>query len=200
MQKISTFPGNRDQRLESAVNTYDKGDYAAALPKFINLINDGCKEAYEFVGYIYEEGGGGVEQDLQKAAFYYKKSIEEFGALEAYLGLGRLYYHGDGVERDYAKAFELYSTVHEETDNPIAALMLGRMYQFGEGLTKDLVKAQEYYQKAANKGYVFGLTYQAILETELGNYLKGLWLRMKAAFLAFIISLKNPKDRKLRSC
>lgn len=198
-KKVIEFPAYRPRRLEAAIDAFYKSDdLATTLKEFIELIDEGYKEAYFFAGCIYEEGGGGVKQDLHKASFYYQKSIEESGAVEAYLGLAKFYYYGMSVEPDYTKAFEYYSIVDEDTDNAIAQLMLGRMYQHGQGTKKDLAKAREYYNKAVAKGNVYAMQNLAFLEEELGNWLKGLWLRLKAGFMAFNIGRKNMKDVRLR--
>lgn len=195
---VVRLPESQDKRLEEAIRLYDSGKFEAALSRTISLIDEGCDEAYYFAGCIYEEGGNGVERDLNKALFYYEKSVDEFGYVEGYLSLGRLYYFGIGVYQDYRKAFEFFSVVAEKKNNGIAQMMLGHMYQHGQGVEKNLMKAREYYQKAWSQDYVFALTHLALLEQECGNYLKAFWLRAKAAYLAFKISIQNPYDRRLR--
>jgi TPR repeat protein len=82
--KIVDLPASRERRrMESAIQAYMEGDYTGALSQFKNLINEGCNEAYSYVGNIYESGGQGVEADIDKAIFYYQKSIEECGDVEA---------------------------------------------------------------------------------------------------------------------
>lgn len=196
--KVVEFPASRDQRLEEAIGFYYSCRFPEALDRLISLINAGCDEAYYYVGCIYEEGGNGVEKDVDKALFYYEKSVNEFGYVEGYLALGRLYYFGIGVPQDYHKALELFSIVAEKANNGIAQMMLGRMYQYGHGVEKNLVRAREYYQAAWNQNYVFALTHLALLEQECRNYLKALWLRARATYLAFKITLCNPHDRRLR--
>lgn len=177
---------------------YHSEDLSGALKEFISLIDEGCKDAYFFAGCIYEEGGDGVEKDLEKSRFYYQKAIEESGSVEAYLGLGKFYYYGIGVEQDYAKAFEYYSVVDEDADNAIAQLMLGRMYQHGQGIKKDLHKSRSYYNRAIAKGNVHAISNLSSLEAEEGRKLKSLWLRIKAGYLAFKIGSKNMRDVRLR--
>ncbi len=197
--KLVNFPENQDRCLTTAMDRfYYSDDLAGALKEFISLIDEGCKDAYFFAGCIYEEGGGGIEKDLEKALFYYQKAIEEAGTVEAYLGLGKFYYYGMGVKQDYAKAFRYYSIVDEDLANPIAQLMLGRMYQHGQGVNKNLKKAREYYYKAIAKGNVYAIQNLAFLEAEEGNRLKSLWLRLKAGLIAFNIGRKNMRDARLR--
>lgn len=198
--KLIGFPEQQPRRLAAAMDRfYNSDDLSGALKEFVNLIDEGCKDAYFFAGCIYEEGGGSVEKDLEKARFYYQKAIEETGAVEAYLGLGRFYYYGIGVKQDYAKAIEYYSVVDEDTDNAIAQLMLGKMYQHGYGVKKDFGKARKYYNRAITKGNVYAIQNLALLEAAEGHQVKSLWLRLKAGFMAFNIGRKNIKDARLRA-
>jgi TPR repeat protein len=197
--KVINLKPDQQRRLAAAIDRfYSSAELAGTLKEFVNLIDQGCADAYFYAGCIYEDGGGGVEQDLDKARFYYQKSIEESGAVEAYLGLAKFYYYGMGVERDYVRAFEYYKIVDEDTGNVLAQLMLGLMYQHGQGVQKDLTRAREYFRRAIDKGNVYAIQHLAFLEEELGNRLKGIWLRIKAGFLAFNVARKNPKDPRLR--
>ena len=191
---------DRETRLKAAIELYARKNYSAALPMFIALIDDDCKEAYGYAASIYEIGGDGIEQDFEKAFFYYQKSLEEFGNVGAHLALGRFYYYGSGVKQDYVKAFEYYSWVEQQKGHPLADLMLGRLHHHGHGVKQDLSKAREYYEKAIANGYVFGYTYLGLLELERGHQLKGWWYRLKAAYLSLRVSIKNPRDPRLRSC
>lgn len=197
--KIAGFPKNQKHRLEKAIALFDSGtNPAAALREFTALIDAGCNEAYYFAGCIHEEGGNGVERDLEKARFYYEKSVDEHGYVEGYLALGRLYYYGIGVAQDFAKAFGYYSVIAEKRDNPIAHLMLGKMYCYGQAVEKNLLAAREHLDKVVAKGNVYAIRQLASLEAEEGNYLKSLWLRLKAGFMAFNIGRKNMRDGRLR--
>jgi TPR repeat protein len=190
---------SRDPRLQAVVDSYfTGGDYKVALSNFVTLIDQGNDEAYLFAAYIYEEGGNGVEQNFEKALFYYKKAAEEFGAVEGYLGAARCYYFGKGAPRDYGQAFRYYSAVERETDNAIAFHMLGKMYQYGQGIPKDLSIARSYFRKASEKGYVMGLVSVGQLEQEEGNLFRGWLLRIRGGILAFKIALKDRQDSRLR--
>lgn len=196
LSKVVEFPANIEQRLQSALDDQAKGDCFGALKKFIELIDDGCPEANAYAGVIYEIGCPGVDKDYQKARFYYERAIEQHGSLEAYLGLGRIYYFGRGTDPDYCKAFEYYDLVAKEArDNGIAYLMLGQMYQRGECVDKDFQKAKECYENAWQKGYILGLTYLGLLEQEMSHYFKGWLYRLKAGFVGLYISMKNRHDK-----
>lgn len=196
--KILNFPETKNQKIQNAINNFGIEAADTALREFIKLIDDGCDEAYAFVGAIYECGGENVNQDYEKALFYYEQSVERYGAVEAYLGLVRIYYYGLGVERDCCKAFEYCTTLVEETDNMYANYVIGKMYMDGCCVEKDSSKAKEYFTKAWESGYVFGLTSLGLLEQSLGNIVKGWYLRIKAGFIAFMIARENVDDRRIR--
>ena len=162
--KILNFPKTKNNKLKNAIINFGIETADTALREFINLIDDGCDEAYAFVGAIYECGGKNVNQDYEKALFYYEQSVERYGAVEAYLGLVRIYYYGLGVVRDYCRAFEYCTTLIEETDNMYANYMIGKMSKDGYCVEKDPNKAKEYFTKAWRLGYVFGLTNLGLLE------------------------------------
>jgi TPR repeat protein len=191
---------NNDLIHQNAIKAYADGEYSNALKLAISLIDDNYKHAYTLAGMIYEKGGGDVIRNIDNALFYYNKAIEEIGAVEAYLALGRMYYFGKGVTRDFDKAFDYYSTVDKDIDNPVAWIMLGQMYQNGYGTKKNINKAKDYYIRAAKRGYIFGLTFLGLLEQECGRPIKGWYYRLKAGWLAYLIALNDPHDSRLRNC
>lgn len=197
---ILSFPHSDNKRFDAAVKLYREGKYSAALKEAITLINEGYGHANTLAGAIYERGGDSLEQDYDKAKYYYQMAVDTVGAVEGWLALGRLHYFGNGMPPDYEKAFYYYSVVDEDSKNgnAVAYLMLGQLYLKGKGVPKDLGKAREYFSKAESKGSVFALTYQAQLEQEYGNYFKSLWLRLKAGYLAFVITKCDPSDTRLR--
>lgn len=196
---ILQFPKTIDAKLIEVLDAHDQDDDVSALEKCLLLIDEGCTEAYVFAGAFYEKGSKGIDVDFSKARFYYERSIEECGAVEAYLGLARIYYYGRGVEVDHCKALSFYERVVNETDNAVASLMLGRIYEQGLCLERNLEKAKEYYQRAWDAGHVLGLTHLGLIEQKTGNYLRGILLRIRAGYLGFKTAVKNPYDWRLRS-
>lgn len=195
---ILNFPRSNNQRLDAVVALYERGEYGTALKEAIALIDEGCGHANTLVGAIYERGGDGVKQDYEKAKYYYQMAVDSVGAVEAWLALGRLHYFGKGMQPDYEKAFYYYSVIDQDTENAVAYLMLGQMYLEGKGVPKNIDRARDYFIKAENRGSVFALTYQGLLEKECGHRLKSIWLRLKAAYQVFVISKRNPSDLRLR--
>jgi TPR repeat protein len=155
---VHELPLPKDERFESAVHALREGRAAEALREAKALIDAGYPHAYTLAAAACEKGGVGLEADLSSAVFYYRKAVDEVGALEAWLSLGRMYYFGIGVEQDYEKALYYYSTVYEETRGGIAAMMLGRMYLGGRGVPQDLGRAERYLREAVAQGFALAST------------------------------------------
>jgi len=195
---VLNFHRNMPIQIKRALDLYRQGDFKLALSESISLINQGFADANVLAGAIYERGGHGIQQDFQKAFFYYQRAVHEVGAVEGWLALGRFYYLGKGIDTDYEAARECYSVVEEDAAHPVAHLMLGRMHHEGKGVPKDINLARAYYQRAANKGAVFGVSYLGSIELESGNIIYGVWLRFKAALMGLLIWIKNRNDSRLR--
>ena len=198
--KVSVLNLHRslDTQFKRALDLYRQRNFKLALPESISLIDQGFADANVLAGAIYERGGHGIQQDFGKAFFYYQRAVDEVGAVEGWLALGRFYYLGKGIDTDYEAARECYSAVEEDAAHPVAYLMLGRMHHEGKGVPKDIDMARMYYQKAANKGAVFGVSYLGSIELESGNIFYGVWLRFKAALMGLLIWIKNRNDSRLR--
>lgn len=195
---VLDFPLTNNKLYKTAIKAYKQGNYRQALELSISLINNGDAYANTLAGAIYEKGGNGVNQDLDKAFFYYQKAVDEIGSVEGWLALGRFYYFGKSVAQDYEKAFNYYSIVAEDTENSVAYLVLGKMYLEGNGVNKNLPMAREYLKKAIKSGSVFGYTYLGMLEKESGHIFYSFLLRIKAGVLAFFITHINANDSRLR--
>lgn len=195
---VVPFPKTSNQKLQDAIDCFSSESASIALDKFIRLIDEGINESYVFVGAIFEFGGKDVEKDYDKARFYYEQSIERFGAVEAYLGLARIYYHGLGIEPDYCKALEYCEIVAEESDNMYANFMIGKIHMDGLCVEQDLDKAKTYFKRSSDSGYVFGMTYLGLLEQNMGNRIRGWFYRMKAGIIAFFIARKDINSPRIR--
>lgn len=92
-------------------------DYAEAV-FWLNYVIDnyGFKFAYYLLGRIYEEGGNGVERDLNLAIKYYILSAEE-DHFEGQMALASCYERGVGVEYDLEKALIWYQKAAEKNND-----------------------------------------------------------------------------------
>ena len=98
--------------------------------------------------------GKGVQQDYQKAAFWYTKSAEQ-GYAPAQGALADCYQYGKGVPIDIQKTVFWYKKAAEQGDAD-AQYELACCYARGKGVQKDMQKAAFWYTKSAEQGYPFG--------------------------------------------
>ena len=169
-----------------------------ALSRLIHLADEGCIEALSFIGAIYEFGGANVLKDYELARRYYERSVDEFGAVEGYLGLIRIYLKGLGVEKDFFKVRGYAEKLRGATGNPLASFYLGLTFMHDRSGKENLEMARECFREAWGKGYVYGLTYLGIIEQKSGCYVKGFLMRAKAGLLAFFISSWRPNSERVR--
>ena len=90
---------------------------------------------YDNVGYCYEEGVG-VEQDFDKAFYYYELATHDGGEI-AWFDLGRMYEEGKGVEKDLGKALECYINSTKFKD-PTAINMVGNADRSIQSILTDI--------------------------------------------------------------
>ncbi len=198
MNNVVDFPYTRDEKLRQAMRLFSKGTADLALVEFKKLIDEGCDEAYSFVGNLYAVGGNNVARDYEKARFYYEQSIERVGSVAAYIGLIRIYYYGLGVERDCGKALRYCQVLVEKENHPQANFYIGKMHMDGCGVERDVEKSKDFFRRSWDRGYVFGLTYLGFAEQQTGHYIRGWIYRIKAGVLAYSIGRKNSKDARIR--
>ena len=92
-----------------------------------------------------------IEQDYQKAAYWYEKAAEQGYSL-AQESIGDCYRDGTGVEKDNEKAAYWYEKAasNPEEPNVDAQYKLGTLYDLGLGVKRDSKKAAYWYEKAAS--------------------------------------------------
>lgn len=126
-------------------------DAKKASQIFKELVDKGDNEAYVYLGALYEFGGNNLEIDYVKSKYYYEKSIELVGAVEAYYGLARLYYYGKGVSKDYEESLYIYKKVYNEYEDSFSPYLIGKMYLYGYGVDKDVLMAEKYLRVSAKE-------------------------------------------------
>ena len=184
--------------MDEATAAFLRGDLSTARGLFEVLAATGSKGALLALAKIYERGGTGVSQDLDKARYWYERAFSEANAVNAALWLGHFYCDGRGVAVNYDKAFFYYSKLANSND-PVALLRLGVLYETGRGVEKDLTKARDFYRCAAHLGNLFARKNWGVLEIRRGNWIMGLfqwaWASVQGTPLAFI----NADDKRLRT-
>lgn len=103
------------------------------------------------LGDLYYDGRGGVVQDYQQAAQWYRKAAEQ-GSIAGQCNLGFMYANGYGVTKDYQQAAEWYRKAAEQ-GSADGQNNLGVMYENGYGVAKDNQQAEQWYRKAVEQGH-----------------------------------------------
>ena len=122
-------------------------DYTQAF----NWYKDAADNAYiamNKVGVFYNTGLGGVEQNYEKAVYYFSKAAERHD-VHALFNLAQSYYLGRGVERNVVKAAELFAQ-SARLGHSGGQSSLGKLYMEGDGVAKDYQKAVYWLSLAAD--------------------------------------------------
>jgi TPR repeat protein len=102
------------------------------------------------VGYMYNNGYGGVTKDLDIALFWYKQAAASNDLIAQY-NLGVMFNNGDGVAKDPNEALSWYQKA-ADGGLSISYYGLGQMYFLGNGVSKDYKEALKWFQMAADVG------------------------------------------------
>lgn len=119
------------------------------------------------LGRSYDSGENSVEQNYEKAFYWYNKG-KELNDPRCFYGVAACYYFGDGVKKDLNKAYELFvkayqpllELIKEEKLEPkkqaFSIFCLGAYYYFGFGNIKE------------NKNKAFQLIYESAMKGHIG--------------------------------
>ena len=144
----------------------------------------GVPEAQHDLAAIYTAGRGGVTQNFEKAALWFREAADNKIANASY-NLGVLYHQGLGVERDLDRALYWYREA-AKLGHPEAQYNLGIAHIEGIGTQYDAPLAAAFFESSANQGiteaaYNLGLIYENGL---IGNSAKTedalLWYKIAA--------------------
>jgi len=124
------------------------------VPKSVD-VNTSAKDFGDAIG-LFEQGekyknGNGVEKDLFKAVYLYRKSAEQ-GYAPAQRMLGNCFMDGEGVIKDPGQAFYWIKKSFDQGFVP-AINTMGYCYDLGIGVEEDKVQAFNYYKQAAEQGH-----------------------------------------------
>lgn len=121
------------------------------------------------LGRSYDSGENGLEQNFNKALFWYNKG-KKLEDPRCIYGVGACYYFGDGVEQDKKQAYELFvkayqpllELIEKEKNIPnrqaFSIFCLGAYYYFGFGdIEKDDNTAFKLIYDSAMKGHIAGI-------------------------------------------
>ncbi len=174
LSKLGTKPYAQDAQVANLVNKEvgnkplgQRADKDSALPEKIQNLEQqafaGVPEAQHDLAAIYTAGRGGVTQNFEKAAFWFREAADNNIANAAY-NLGVLYHQGLGVEKDLDRAIYWYREA-AKNGHAEAQYNLGIAHIEGIGTTYDAPLAAAFFESAANKGiveaaYNLGLIYE----------------------------------------
>lgn len=131
---------------------FGDNDYVAALAAWQPLADEGHLRAQFGIAVIYENGGGGVEVDIDKAIALYRNAAEQ-GLADAQYNLGNLYRSGRGIEKDPWRAVFWYLKAAIQ-NMPLAQFNLALSYETGNGTAKNYTVAAKWYRRAVKQGDV----------------------------------------------
>jgi len=88
--------------FDKGVFAYQSGNYKAALAEWRPLAQGGSARAQNFLGFMYDNGEGVLEDDLEAVKWY--RLAAEQGSAKAQYGLGVMFANGEGVAQSNAYA------------------------------------------------------------------------------------------------
>lgn len=120
----------------------------------VRLIMEGAEvgivESQYNLGVSYEQGDG-IDQDYEKAVYWYKKAADQ-GYAKAQYNLGVCLFNGYGTAADHKEAARLFLLSAEQGDM-YAQFNIAVCYFNGVGVEKNMLLALKWLQKAADQGH-----------------------------------------------
>ena len=83
--------------VQEGLAAYKDKDYATALVELRAAANSGFSNAQFFLGVMYENGQGVMQNDKEATAWYRKAAYQGYAVAQFFLGLR--YANGQGVDR-----------------------------------------------------------------------------------------------------
>jgi len=142
---------NRDEDLPPTIQELENQAFA------------GVPEAQHDLAALYTAGRGGVTQNFERAALWFREAADQ-GVGNAAYNLGVLYHQGLGVEKDLPRALYWYREAAKQ-NHPEAQYNLGIANIEGIGTSYNAPIAAAFFENAANLGvieaaYNLGLIYE----------------------------------------
>lgn len=107
------------------------------------------------IGFIYDEGGYGVEEDNAEAIKWYTKAVGIDKSNASALRLADMYFDGEGVNKDPRMAVNLlYQILFKDSD---VCRRLARCYIDGEGVPENMFMAAIWWLKAEGQIFYFAV-------------------------------------------
>lgn len=121
-------------------------DYAKQwIDKLLQLPDD--KDTLLVKGMLYDDGGGIVEPDGEKAFELFKQAATQ-GSYDAQGSIAEMYYEGEHMLKDYKMALG-WAKLAYEARHPAGLYIYGKAYYEGNGVPKDKLTGKRLLQAAA---------------------------------------------------
>jgi TPR repeat protein len=145
---------NRKEQQEEADSAFFAGSYEAAVEPLKASAMKGNAYAQLYLGQMYAEGKG-VVQDSKQALAWYMMADTQGDLADAQYRLGVICEVGDlGVTQNHQVAAKWYRHAADQ-GFALAQFKLGGLYDFGRGVPQDYEEAVRWYRLAAEQGLAF---------------------------------------------
>ena len=146
--------------LQTGLQAYHRGDYAAAIAECRPLAEQGNAAAQLVIGVMYLEGDG-LPKDDAKAAQWMGNAAAQWLA-DAQYNMALLCAKVEGVPQDFKQAagWDLKAATAGNAD---AQYNLALMYERGQGVQQDYAQAIAWYREAATRNDAGVLSHLAML-------------------------------------
>lgn len=135
--------------LHSTIGGCFTKNIGKALYWYKKAADNGHSFAQALLGFRYELGLSGVEQDYSKAVNWYTKAAKQGHGLSQAL-LGDYYESTKGVEKNEVEAVKWFMRA-TDNDNELGFYRLGVCYEKGKGIEQDLNQAVILYELASQR-------------------------------------------------
>ncbi|MBT6556795.1 MAG: sel1 repeat family protein [Gammaproteobacteria bacterium] len=134
--------------FNKGVTAYQAGNYKAALAEWRPLAHAGNARAQNFLGFMYDNGEGVLEDDLEAVKWY--RLAAEQGNPKAQYGLGVMFANGEGVTQSNVYAHMWWNIAASNGDrqaNENKAVIASQMS------AQELSNAQSLARACVSKSY-----------------------------------------------
>jgi TPR repeat protein len=132
-------------------NNHDAGQHQQAATLLKRATEAGLPTADYVLGVLYDQGQGGIAQDLELAATYYRQAAQK-GVRSAQARYGLALMQGRGAPQDTQEGESWLRRAALQGD-PEAAALVGDLYSRGGALPPNHAEAAMWYRRAAEAGH-----------------------------------------------
>ena len=144
----------------TAMDAYERGDYAGALREAGSLAKSGDPMAQYLLGHLYFNGHGVVRNQAIAESMLRQSALKGFAS--AQLDLSKLILRKPGKTDDHRREARIWAERAARQNLADAQYMIATMYYRGVGGDVDMAAAAQWYREAAKSGdpradYALGL-------------------------------------------